>query len=87
MTNQTIHFPVARHQARRKGACPVCGKIVQRTRVFECTQNPFNTWPDGTPLTFLEVMAQAQAEAIQWEPDFTHAKCVEVARNATKEES
>lgn len=73
--SKTIRFPVAKHQARRKGPCPVCGKTAQRTRVFECTQNPFNTRPDGTPLTFLEVMAQAQAEAMQWKPDFTHAKC------------
>jgi len=75
MSQRTITFPVAKHQARRKGPCPVCGKTVQRTRVFECTQNPFNTWPDGTPLTFLEDMAQAQVEAMQWEPDFTHEKC------------
>lgn len=76
MTTQTVRFPVARYQARRKGNCPVCGKTVQRTRVFECTQNPYNIHPErGTPLTFLEVVAQAQAKALMWEPDFTHGKC------------
>jgi hypothetical protein len=77
MRTVTTTFPVANHQARRKGPCPVCGKTVLRTRVFQSTQNPYNTWPDGTPLTFLEVMAQAQAKAVQWEPDFTHGKCAE----------
>ena len=77
MRTTTYRFPVAKHQARRKGPCPVCGKAVLRTRVFESTQNPFNKWPDGTPLSFIEVMAQAAAKAAQWEPDFTHAKCKE----------
>ena len=71
----TYKFPVAKHQARRKGSCPVCGKTVLRTRVFESTQNPFNKGEDGQPLSFLEVMAQAHAQALLWEPDFTHAKC------------
>lgn len=75
MKTTTHRFPVAKHQARRKGNCPVCGKTVNRTRVFECTQNPFNVHDDGTPLTFLEVMAQAHAKALLWEPDFTHSKC------------
>lgn len=77
MRTTTVRFPVAKHQARRKGSCPACGKTVNRTRVFECTQNPFSKWPDGTPLTFLEVMAQAAARAAMWEPDFTHTKCAE----------
>lgn len=76
----TYTFPVAKHQARRKGSCPVCSKAVTRTRVFQSTQNPFNKWADGTPLTFLEVMAQARAKAIMWEPDFTHAKCAEATK-------
>lgn len=76
MRTVTHRFPAARHQAVRTGRCPVCGRAVKRTRVFECTQNPFNKHPDGTPLTFLEVMAQAQAQAEKWEPDFTHAKCL-----------
>jgi len=79
MRTQTVRFPVAKHQARRKGNCPICNKAVQRTRVFECTQNPYNTHPDGTPLSFLEVMVQAQIKAFQWEPDFTHSTCMEVA--------
>lgn len=71
----TTKFPAAKHQARVKGPCPICGKTVLRTRVFTCTQNPFNTHPDGTPLSFLDVVIQAQVEAALWVPDFTHAGC------------
>jgi hypothetical protein len=80
MRTQTVRFPVAKHQARRKGECPVCGKTVNRTRVFESTQNPFNKGADGEPLDFISVMMQARLKAELWEPDFTHAKCAEATK-------
>lgn len=75
MRTITTRYPVAKHQARRQGPCPVCGKTVLRTRVFQCTQNPFNVGADGKPLDFIAVMMQARLKAELWEPDFTHAKC------------
>ncbi|WP_285240082.1 hypothetical protein [Pseudarthrobacter sp. MEB009] len=79
MSIRTVRFPVAKHQARRKGPCPVCGKTVNRTRVFESTQNPFNKDADGNPLDFMSVMLQARLKAELWEPDFTHSKCAEAS--------
>lgn len=76
MSTVTTKFPVAKHQAKRKGPCPVCGKIVHRTRVFKSTQNPFNVDYDGKPLDFISVMMQARVKAALWEPDFTHAQCI-----------
>lgn len=80
MRTTTTRYAVAKHRALRKGKCPVCGKAVKRSRVFECTVNPFNTWEDGTPLTLIEVMGQAMAMAEAWEPDFTHDKCRSVGQ-------
>lgn len=75
MRTTTTKFPVARHQARRKGNCPVCGKAVNRTQTFTATQNPFNKDADGKMLDMVAVMMQARVKAEQWEPDFTHAGC------------
>ena len=44
----TNNFPRVTHRAIRTGTCPVCGKRVKRSRVFEHTVNPFNRNPDGS---------------------------------------
>ena len=78
MRTVTTTFPVAKYRALRKGKCPVCGMTVNRSRVFQKTENPYNVRADGTPRTLIEVLAQAAAEAETWEPDFTHSRCREV---------
>lgn len=77
MPTITTKFPQAKHMARRKGKCPVCGKMVHRTQTFTATQNPFNVDADGKMLDFVSVMMQARVKAELWQPDFTHAKCAE----------
>jgi hypothetical protein len=63
--------------ARRKGNCPVCGKATLRAKRFTQTVNPFNRNADGTVKTRAEVLASVDAQAMAWEPDFTHYACRE----------
>lgn len=57
------------------GKCPVCGRSATRSRKFEHTVNPYNRNDDGSVRTADEVYARVKAEADEWVPDFTHAKC------------
>lgn len=74
----TTTFEKVMWRATRYGACPLCGKRVQRAKTFWHTVNPFNRNPDGTQKTYQEVLADVRADAEAWEPDFTHAKCAQL---------
>lgn len=73
-----VTFPVVRVRQKRAGYCPVCGKLANRSKVFEQTVNPWNRNENGSPKTTREVAAAVIAEADAWVPtadDLTHAKC------------
>jgi len=60
----------------KSGVCPVCGGRTTRTKKFVHTVNPYNKNPDGSIKSLQEVFADVHAEASDWDPDFTHAKCL-----------
>ena len=70
-----VVFRPVRVSRQYSGKCPVCGKPVRRSRTFEATVNPWNTNPDGTTRTELEVRAALAGEAAGYRPDFTHKAC------------
>ena len=57
------------HIAKRRVTCAVCGRKVNRQRMFGQTVNPWNKNTDGTVKTFMEVLAAVQVEAMLWEAD------------------
>lgn len=77
-TRVTIKYPECKATARRKGACPGCGKTTTRSRTFINTVSPFNRHPDGRPRTAREVQQRVDALARDWAPDpetFRHTNC------------
>lgn len=74
-----IDFPRVKVLATRNMYCERgCGRKTTRQRTFECTINPFNTNPDGTVKTEIQVRAQAQEKADAWRPEpYTCKKCKE----------
>jgi len=71
-------YTVITHRAERTGVCPVCGRRVRRAKTFEQTVNPYH--PAIMPgMTYLEactaVRLAVEADARDWQPNFTHAAC------------
>lgn len=79
----TYAFPRITAKATRKGKCPICSKPTIRYRTFEQTVSPFNTNPDGSVRTHLEVGAAVRAECVAWDPAdavFEHEACAAAVR-------
>lgn len=73
---RTVTYTPVKYQSQRSGKCPVCGKQVSRSRMFEQTISPFNKDPEtGEPRTVRQVQVAVREQAAAWEPDFTHAAC------------
>jgi hypothetical protein len=69
------NFQAVKRFATKEGFCPVCNKRSRKTRTFENTVNPFNRNEIGAPKSYQEVEADVTSLAVNWVPDFTHAKC------------
>ena len=77
MRTVTYTFPEIVARRTKSGSCPVCGKRVRRSQTFSETVNPFNRNEAGSPKSPEEVRTSVDEKADAWEPDFTHARCVD----------
>lgn len=69
-------FEQVTRRGTKKGKCPVCQKMVTRSKTFMNTINPFNKDPDTQlPRTRDQIWEKLGRDIEVWVPDFTHDKC------------
>lgn len=69
LPTRRVTFPVVSHKQTRTIRCAneACRKKMVRVRKFEQTINPFNTNPDGSQKTALQIKAEVVAQGKEWE--------------------
>lgn len=69
-------FEEVKHQAKKAGICPVCGKKASRQHTFMQTLNPFNKDAQGQVKDRRKILDELYARAKEWklEPTY-HVNC------------